>query len=372
MASANLSNYLEASAVGLTFNPKVPPQTPTVFAVPATGLKDHQVIKVTGAGMTPNNGVQIAECAAGPASYATCEYSTTIFVQTGPTGKFSALWPVQRILSLPSGTLDCASAPGACVVFAGNFYGPSQQATAPLAFNPKIPPLTQTVSASPNSALKDHQLVQVVGNGYTPGANIAVIQCRSGGASQGDCDYGTVTTATPGLTGQFTITFPVHRMLSLASGPLDCASAPQVCTVSAANSFRFSEGASTPLGFDPKSPPVVAAVTVAPSTGLVDNQATTVTGSGYTPFSTVQVVQCGKEAAIEHNFSYCSSSSFFGGGGVSAQVNGSGAFSVTLFVHPVIGALSGLINCAAQPGACVVAGSGFNSAEVAFKPISFH
>jgi hypothetical protein len=372
MAAANLSNYLEASSVALTFNPNVPPQTPTVFAVPATGLKDHQVIKVTGAGMIPNNGIQIAECAAGTPSYTTCEYSTAIFVQTGPSGKFSALWPVQRILFLQTGTLDCGSTLGACVVFAGNFYGSLEQATAPLAFNPNIPPQTQTISASPNSALKDHQLVQVVGNGYTPGANIAVIQCRSGAASQGDCDYGTATTATPGLTGQFTITYPVHRILSFYSGPLDCASAPQACTVVAANTFRNSEAASAPLGFDPKSPPVVATISVAPNTGLVDNQATTVTGSGFTPFSTVSVVQCGKEAALEHNFSYCSSSSFFGGGGVSAQANGSGAFSVTLFVHPVIGTSSGLVDCASQPGACVVAGSGFNSAEAAFNPISFH
>jgi hypothetical protein len=376
MAAANLNNYLEATSVPLSFNPSVPPVTPTLFVVPATGLADHQVVKLVGAGMFPNSGVEVAQCESGfPPSYSTCDFSTESFTPTTAKGTFTIQWPVHRMLFTETGTIDCASRLGACQVFAGQYLGSTTQSTtAPLSFNRRIPPVAQAVALSASSGLRDHQLITVTGTGYTPGANIILIQCETAASTTGpSCDYSTEGSAVPGFGGQFLATYAVHRILFLGIGTFDCASARHACSIEAVNDRRPSEAASAPMSFNPTVPPVTAAINVVPSTGLTDNRAVVVSGTGFTPYSTVTVNQCGAEAGHEVNFGYCSfGGPFGGGGGVSTQVGANGKFSVTLFVHTTISDQFGLLNCRTKPGACVVLATRFSGAgDTAFKPITF-
>jgi hypothetical protein len=372
MASANLNNYLEATSVPLSFNPTVPPITPTVFALPATALADHQVVKVSGAGMLPNSSLTIMQCEAGlPPSYSTCDFSTQSYLPTTAKGSFATKWPVHRMLLIQGNTIDCASRKGACEVFAGEYPGASGSAVAPLGFNPRIPPASQAITLSATTGLQDHQLVTVRGTGYTPGAPVIVIQCQTGATSGLNCDEVSVATGSPGLGGQFTITYPVHRILSLGGTTFDCALKARSCFITAVNEQRQTEAASAKVSFNPKVPPVVAAIKVVPGTGLLDNSAVSVTGTGFTPFSNVNVNQCGAEVTTG-NFGYCSFGGPYGGGGVSTQVGADGNFKATFFVHRVIDGQTGLINCGKKPGACVIAATRFGSAgDTAFKPISF-
>src|SRR5205085_503531 len=73
---------------GLTFSPRLASVTPAIFADPDIGLHDHQGVKVTLRGFTPNQPVQIVECSGeaieGNADLSYCDYTT---VQTvTPTG----------------------------------------------------------------------------------------------------------------------------------------------------------------------------------------------------------------------------------------------------------------------------------------------
>jgi hypothetical protein len=385
MAGVNIGDFLEAAAVPLSFNPSVPPVVPAVFVTPSLGLVDHQVVSAVGAGFFPNSGVEILQCAVGTPSPITCDFSTSTFVPTGPRGGFSIRWPVHRILYLPTGTLDCARRVATCQVFAGNYPGSPMFATAPLAFKPSVPPVTQTLVASATRALRDHQLVTLKGTGFTPGASVELIQCQAPTAAGGGCDYSTLTNVTADFTGNFLVTYPLHRLISFGPigpgpgpvppglpTPFDCASAPRACVVSATNQQRFEESANVSLSFDPQVPPVKAAITVVPSTKLADNQTVTVAGTGFTPFATVSIEQCGAKAVTQHNFGYCNGGYYGGGGQVLAQASGTGTFSITFFVHRAIAGEFGLINCAAAPGACVIAGTRFTLAgDTAFKAIAF-
>lgn len=376
LGAANLNNLMEATGVPLSFNPSVPPVVPTVFAIPATGLVDHQLISVSGVGMFPGRGIEIEQCVNGTLSYETCDFSTQTFVQTGPTGGFQTQWAAHRILYLNGVPVDCASNPGTCVVFAGDYPGEgSDSATAPLAFKTTVPPVVQTLAVVPSTGLRDHQLVQVSGTGYTPGASIGIIQCQAGSSLNNGfgCDYSTFQTATGGLSGKFLITFAVHRLLSAGSTtPVDCAK-PNACVIEAANNQRPEEAAGRRVAFNPAIPPVKASVKVVPSIGLTDNKAVLVTGAGFTPYSNVSINQCSSEALIGPDFGYCAGSGPYGGGGINEQVTGNGTFSATLFVHTDITGQSGLINCAAKPGACDVVATRFAGGigDTAFAALSF-
>jgi hypothetical protein len=374
MGAANINNVMEATSQPLSFNPSVPPVLPTVFAVPQVGLADHQLIKVSGVGMFPSRGIEIEQCLNGTPSYLTCDYSTQAFVLTGPRGGFGLTWAVHRILYINGLAVDCASRPGACVVFAGDYPGDtSDEALAPLAFNSKIPPVAQTLAVVPSLGLRDHQLAQVGGTGFTPGGDIEVVQCQAGATINGlGCDYSTTQYVTGGLTGQFLITFAMHRMLGVGlPTPVDCAKV-NACTVEAINVERPEEGATRAVAFNPTIPTVKASLKAVPSTGLTDDARVLVTGAGFTPYSSVTVDQCSIEALAAHDFGYCAGSGPYGGGGITEQVTGNGTFSVTFFVHISISDQSGVVNCAAKPGACDIVATRFTlTGDTASVAISF-
>jgi hypothetical protein len=369
MAGADIANQTDAAAVPLSFNPKVPPKKTTVTVTPSTNLVDHQLVTINGGGVAPNFFVGIQQCGPGVPSFQTCDFSTGAGILSGAKGGFHLSYPVHRILELGgpegTGTVDCAVVK--CQLVAGSLGGGRPlPAAVPLSFNPKVPPVSQKLLVFPHGDLVDKQLVTAFGSAFTPGAGVTVVECQAGVTVPFECGFGQLSTVTVGFVGHFAEQVAVHRFIFTPTGLFDCASAPGACVISAFNISRYTlENASAPLSFNPKAPPATVTVTVNPSTGLHDDQAVTVRGTGLTPLGSVQVSECSPATINGVTEAFCSDAT-----SVVADIHGD--ISTTYFVHRVISGLTGLVACSAKPGRCSLAlNEGFNFTPEAEAPLSF-
>ncbi|MGH9287032.1 MAG: neocarzinostatin apoprotein domain-containing protein [Acidimicrobiales bacterium] len=113
---------------------------PTITVTPDTDLVDFQTVTVSGSGFGADTTLGAALCTAGPVSLDNCDLDTVQFVDTDSAGGFTADYTVERLIETPvSGEVDCATAPGACILGVATL-DLSQVATAPLAFDPNVPP----------------------------------------------------------------------------------------------------------------------------------------------------------------------------------------------------------------------------------------
>ncbi len=152
-------------------------------------------------------------------------------------------------------------------------------------------PPKPVVSVTPDTGLADLQVVTMTGTGFAKNASIATLQCRPGATGPEGCDLATLTYLTADASGSFTTKRAVHRLVGIGGTNIDCAT-PNACVLAAANISNYAESNGVVLGFDRSKPLVKPSVTVTPSTGLVDHQLVTITGSGFTPLATVTVTQC--------------------------------------------------------------------------------
>lgn len=367
LAAADISDQTVAASASLSFNPKVPPKKATLTVTPSTNLVDHQLVTLIGGGLAPGSFVSVAECAPGPQSFQTCDFSTETSAPVGTAGGFYLEWPVHRILLLAghttTTTVDCAKV--TCQVVAGIISGlGSAPVSKPLSFDPAVPPAQQKLFVSPHNNLIDKQLVTVSGNGFTPGAGVTMVECQAGATSSSSCDISNLRTATAGFVGHFETRLALRRFITTSTGLLDCGSAG--CTLTAVDASRYTiEHAMAPLSFNPNTPPPVVTVTVTPSTGLHDDQAVNVGGSGLTPLGPVQVSECASITLNGVVLPFCSSST-------SLTADQYGHVSATYFVHAVVNGPRGLVGCSAMPGTCSIGISeGFTPVPEAEAPLTF-
>jgi Neocarzinostatin family len=346
----NISNYAESSGAILHFDPKVPPVPTKLTGAPATGLRDHQLIAVTGQGFNPGTTVSVVECVAGGSFE--CAYETNRSALVSVKGTFSMPnFALERMISVYDkngpNTIDCAAAPKTCVLEAQSGYGTPLD--APLSFNPSIPPVIPALSVAPSTKLADLQLVQVRGYGFLPGVAVSIEEC-SQAVSVCAPNQRSVTA---GFQGQFTITMSVERLLAGAGQigvvATDCASHLGACTISA-----FASGSSTSpsvsLAFDRKQHPATPTIEVVPNTQLTDNQRVGVTLGGFGKFAPVEVLECSAEAVSEQNLGYCDQTTAV----LTNTPASGGSPTVSFFVRRQIGSQNGLVDCGARAGACVL------------------
>ena len=116
---------------------------PTIEVLPGTGLQEGQSVAVFGEGFSPQTTiVGLAQCIATASSAEDC-VGHSVITTTG--GAYSSAFTVARFV----GSVDCTSAPGACVIGASNLNGPAaftDQVVAPLAFGPPARILQTTLT----------------------------------------------------------------------------------------------------------------------------------------------------------------------------------------------------------------------------------
>jgi Neocarzinostatin family len=128
--------------------------TPALTVTPSTQLEDFQFVTVTGTGFTPSITVTLEQCAAATAGDELCDPLTA--VGTAAVGdEFIVEFRVRRFLlaNQAGGGIDCAAAPGACIIRAHSLFG--ELATAPISFDPDAPLLSFSIRIGPVVRLLD-------------------------------------------------------------------------------------------------------------------------------------------------------------------------------------------------------------------------
>ena len=267
---------------------------------PDTDLVHFQSVTVVGSDFQPSSYVQFAQCTSDADSYDDC-VSTGAGLPLPPTvvaadGTFSTSVLVRRVLHLEEGDVDCASAPDACSIMTTVAGGPNARVVAtPISFDASAPlPPPPTISVTPAVDLVNGQTVAVTGADFAPGEMLVLSECLTGQIES--CSYGG-RVITADATGAFSASFTARR--GVAGGEpfsvVDCASAPQQCSVVA---FGFSAGdlAAQPVDFDPSVPLPTPVVSVTPQFDLADRAVVHVHASGLPPGDHIMVSECPADA----------------------------------------------------------------------------
>jgi hypothetical protein len=224
---------------------------------PSADLVDREPVTVAGSGFPGGTLVATAECVPGPVDLTTCDLGTLVTMYAPRNGSFSVNRFVQRIITTTaSGSVDCATAVGACRMVAANYSQYAENGSLALAFSRSGPPVTAPtvqVAAAPSTGLVDGKVIKVTGSGVLPYIRVQVVECVAGSApGPTTCQLSITQFSNADAAGRFTITWAVHRILQLA-GPghgttFDCASRPYACLVVAGT---LSDHGSTPVDFKP-------------------------------------------------------------------------------------------------------------------------
>jgi hypothetical protein len=272
-------------------------KTHAIVVTPSTGLRDGQIVRVSGR-FTPFI-VQICRAGVTPPTAAndcdpqTFQFPTGNRADTGrnanpPLRRYPYM--VRRMITLssqPLGSqpLDCAAPPG-CVLYGesgGRPKGPihlrypGKYGLAPLAFDPAAPPLPgPSVTVTPREGLHDGDAVTVQADHLRPFAGGGVTVCVSG---TDVCDGVGVTNRTVGPDGSVSVTHPVWSQFSSADGtPQNCHS---VACVVRLGGGGLPASVDVPVSFAPGSPAAYPRLTLDPAGPYTDGQQVTVTVAGW-------------------------------------------------------------------------------------------
>lgn len=266
---------------------------PTLTVTPDTGLVDHQVVTVEGAGFAPRTFVSIFECEGGGQGTDGCAFPDLAYAFTEDDGSFSLTVGIEAVLRSFGGVLvDCRTAPGACELRAK----PQRAASvaAPLDFDPSAPLATPSLTVTPNTGLVDGQVVQVDAAGFRPGSVLFVFACKGSVPSSRQCPsyYSATDDTRVDDTGAMSVPYRVRAVIQVDGGAtVDCRVAH--CFLSATERPWDEDLPMVPLEFDPDAPLLAEpTLAVTPSTGLADGQVVRVTGANWFPGEIVDVVQC--------------------------------------------------------------------------------
>ncbi|MGZ4727511.1 MAG: neocarzinostatin apoprotein domain-containing protein [Acidimicrobiales bacterium] len=298
----------------------------TMTVTPSTGLIDGQAVHVSATGLGANTGWAMEQCVQNHLIEG-CDPSTATYGGTDASGNFSTDVAVRTILHTQIGTIDCRTNAEACVLGASTTGGPTGAVSAVLGFDPSGPLLPPpVVHATPDTGLIDAQTVAVDGTGFRPGSTyLEIRQCTSGATQVSQCHSGSYQNYYPvNPDGSFHSSTRVHGLLATDGGAIvDCRLSPTACVLMVGTFYDGFDAVAAAIAFDPDAPALPPAlITANPSTGLIDGQTTTVTGTGFLANSPVGISQCAT-----------SSTSMTCSGGTFVYTDGNGDLSVPLAVR---------------------------------------
>jgi hypothetical protein len=282
------------------------------------------------------------------AATAICDLDALQSGAVDAAGGFRVTYTVRRVIRTSNGIIDCAEAPGPCVM-AVAILPSGTVASVELTFDPAGPsPSSGQVTASPTGNLRDDQPVTLRGKGFRPGDAVGISQCAVGEpVDDTACPNASATVAVfADETGTFTATFPAQRLVFRSDVPTggfnDCIDLSGGCELRV-GTLR-SAPIRLPIDFDLTEPrPAEPSLAVDEPSPLRLGQEVTVRGQDFRPGMGVQVRTC---RFPEGEASTTSSCPYQDTGVATADARGS--FVVTLSVNAQPTCLEG-------PGRCGLA-----------------
>ena len=214
--------------------------SPTLTVSPKAGLMSPtQTVQVSGSGFAAGLTIGLQECVASAHSATGCDFGTQVF--EGTSGSFNTSFTAQRFITVGGTPIDCTVSTNACLIGAGT--SPSDSAAAKISFAS----VTPTIIVTPHVNLTDTQTVTVTGKAFTPLAQLDLAECLTGATSTNDCDLTTtLVTTTTTASGTFSVSFTVHRAITINGSLIDCGLAG-ACIIGAGTSL--AETATAPIAF---------------------------------------------------------------------------------------------------------------------------
>jgi acetyl esterase/lipase len=362
-------DYIELARAALPFDPDGPlAPPPTLSVTPSEGLVDGQTVEVSGSGAL-TDGLDIIQCTAEPAAWDDCDFDTTTFADV-TDGSFSESHPVFAVIATQSsGQVDCRTAGRCALVAVGDASRWADTAVVPLGFapdGPLLPPPTLTVT--PADGLVDGQAVQIIGTGFRSrflGDAVQIHQCAPDPAPE-RCRTSFDRYVPLDEQGGFTVTMPVTARMPTSEGLHDCRAGADRCSLVATTSGIDSARAGrAELSFDPDAPLLPdPGIAVEPATDLGDFTPVAISGSNFTPGSTVTVEVCRTGATGDG----CDGTN---GESPPADEDGAIATEIAVFADPTgEGGVPGELDCRQAPGCEVVATDDVRGVS-ARRPLTF-
>ncbi len=314
-------------AVGtLTFDataPMLPRPTLTVTAV--EGLADGDIVTITGEGFEPFENLYVEQCSPNFVNFDFDDCHSSDRDSAEVDGTFKAELSVRRLL--PSyrfaiGQLDCAIEN--CTVrvrMAGNHgeFDRTRRGPAPVAIsfeNTPVEIVQPLVTTQPRNGLVDNQTVTVRVSESEQYSYYQVLQCPTDTEELARC-LTLNATETGRSDGFVTLEAAVRRIIRIGNvghggradeglpEPLDCASAPKVCTIVVIHHHEFTEviQSARALSFDPSVPSARAVVKITKRNQIVPGGTKTIRVSN-NPNQWIEVRQCPR-SAVSHEEAGC-------------------------------------------------------------------
>ncbi|KAA0232225.1 MAG: hypothetical protein JJLCMIEE_02795 [Acidimicrobiales bacterium] len=344
--------------------------SPSIQVSPAEDLVDGQAITITGEGFEPDAFIGLSRCVGEP-SFETCLsiYGDGSFALSDEDGSFGTTWhaePRYEIGDAFTGgpeLVDCRRRDDCSIVagyppFLGGFV-----ARADVDYDPSGELLPRPeVSVDPATGLVDRQIARFSADGIDVDYIPMAIQCASGALTIEDCDRSTLQIVEV-VGGSASGSFLVESLLDLVDGRrIDCRNPLTPCALLVGGSYEVDEYGQAGLSFAPGGELAEPAITVTPSTGLVDAQSVSVRGERFHPGAPVGIAQCRAGAT---DTSRCGPVPHH-----QVSVDSYGRFTTEFRVGAVVRHFNQALDCTA--GVCVIAASdGLMGGDFASYPISF-
>jgi hypothetical protein len=369
------SGFQPSATIGFARGPLPPP--PTAALTPSRMLLDRQHTRATGSGWFPGDFVEISECAtAADGTTLACAPAGTGASVDGD-GRWSADFVVARRMLAYGGCGPADCAPGAisrptivdCIAAGVHCaltvydYDDETSVTIPIEFDRSAPPApAPSARVTPRFGLHDAQTVHVHGERFLPLSYVPIEQCDrnplDAGATCRDASQ-----AYADAHGVVDLDVVVRRIMQTSTSRVDCIAAGVHCLI-AVGLYDVELPRVVSITFDPNAPLHLPTVTATPSTGLVDGQSITISGTGFTPNVQVAAAECGAGTVGTQSCDL--------GNVVYGTSDGSGDASISFTVHASLSTATGTIDCTTGAGACVVGLANLNDlSEANGAPLTF-
>lgn len=262
---------------------------PTITVTPATGLVDGQVVTVTGAGWQPgpDRAIDVQLC---PDDEQDCQRLLALF-QADADGTFTKDVRVRTVIRGYDGTRsDCRLVACRLVVTQGD---PLTRAESAVGFDPAAPVApAPTLTVAPDTDLIGAQEIVIRGSGFFPDEDLLISQCDGSAPDPQGCLGGEVDVD---ADGAFTQTSHPVELVFHFRGSHDCRGPIPTCSVFVFDPVNRYVRASAALQLRPDGR---EAITAAPTTGLIDGDRVTITGTGLNEGHEVVAAQCASPGGL--------------------------------------------------------------------------